>query len=243
MLIFIMSIDFSLVLPCFNEEENITHLFDEFSKLPLENEKVEIIFVNNGSTDDTEKSIDEAKNKNTNKNISVKKINLNINKGYGGGIEAGLRDALGNYIGWSHADLQTPLIDFYKLYKLIKDKKNVLGKGVRINNRGYDGIISRLHEKCASIILGFEMKEINAQPKIFHKDLLNYFDNMPKQWTVLDTYVVYVCLKKNIKIEEINVVFKNRLYGSSKWKNNIHKFIKTIFFNFLYLFKLRFSKN
>ena len=66
---------------------------------------------------------------------------------------------------------------------------------------------------------------------------------MPKQWTVLDTYVVYVCLKKNIKIEEINVVFKNRLYGSSKWKNNINKFIKTIFFNFLYLFKLRFSKN
>ena len=50
-----MSINFSLVLPCYNEERNIMPLYQEFSKFPLKNEKCELIFVNNGSTDNTGK--------------------------------------------------------------------------------------------------------------------------------------------------------------------------------------------
>ena len=57
-----------------------------------------------------------------NKEILINRINLNTNQGYGGGIVAGLQER-GNYIGWAHADLQTPLIDFYKLFKIINGKK------------------------------------------------------------------------------------------------------------------------
>ena len=153
-----------------------------------------------------------------------------------------MKVAKGEYIGWSHADLQTPIIDFLKLYLLIKDKKNILGKGVRTNNRGFDGIISRFHEKLASVILGYQMIEVNAQPKIFNKDLLKLFSNIPYKWTTIDTYVMYICLKNKIQIETIEVVFNTRKYGHSKWKNNFTNFISHILFNFLYLFKLRFSK-
>ena len=118
----------------------------------------------------------------------------------------------------------------------------ILGKGIRTNNRGFDGLVSRLHEFLASKILGFNLKEINAQPKIFSKDVLGYFDNMPVKWTTIDTYALYVCLKNNIKIIEMEVIFKNRIYGESKWKNNFLIFISHIFFNIIYLFKLRFSK-
>ena len=134
-------------------------------------------------------------------------------------------------------------MDFLKLFNLIKNKKNILGKGFRTNNRGFDGIISWLHEKLASLILGIKMKEVNAQPKIFNKELMKYFTNMPYKWTTLDTYVVYVCLKKKIQIQTIEVVFNTRRYGQSKWKNNFTNFITHIFFNILYLFKLRFSKD
>ena len=54
-----MSVDFSLVLPCYNEEKNIKILFEEFINLPQENvNKIELVFVNNGSTDKTEQEID-----------------------------------------------------------------------------------------------------------------------------------------------------------------------------------------
>lgn len=239
-----MSVDFSLILPCYNEEKNIKILFQEFIDLPRQNNnKFELIFVNNGSTDETELEIDKAiQSSRDNKEILINKVNLNTNQGYGGGIVAGLQEARGNYIGWAHADLQTPLIDFYKLFKIINGKKKIFGKGYRTNNRGFDGIVSRFHETLASIILGKNLKEINAQPKIFSKDLLNYFDNFPKKWTVLDTYVMYVCLKNNIEIKIVDVVFKNRIYGNSKWKNNLKNFISHIFFNVIYLFKLRFTK-
>jgi len=236
--------DLSLVLPCFNEEKNIKHLYEEFIQIPLANYKSELILVNNGSSDNTGLEIDKIIEINNSKknNISVKKVTLKKNEGYGGGISAGLKSTTGQYIGWSHADLQTPLEDFFRLFQIIKNKKNIYGKGHRTNNRDYDGIISRFHEKLASFILGHKMEEINAQPKIFSRDVLEYFTDIPKNWTVLDTYSTYICLVNKVKIVKVDVVFKTRIYGYSKWKNNLGTFIKHIVFNVVYLFKLRLSK-
>ena len=76
-----------------------------------------------------------------------------------------------------------------------------------------------------------------------NKELMKNFSNVPRKWTTLDTYVVFNCLKKNVKIKTINVVFNTRKYGQSKWKNNLINFISHIAFNILYLFKLRFFNN
>ncbi len=238
-----MSINFSLVLPCYNEEENISLLYKEFSEIPLDQYRAELILVNNGSKDGTQKEIEKIINNNKKDNINVVLLNLKKNLGYGGGISEGLKIANGDYIGWSHADLQTPLIDFFKLFNLIKNKQKVFGKGIRVNNRGYFGLISKMHEVLASKILGYNLKEINAQPKIFSKDVLKYFNNMPKKWTTLDTYAVYISLENNIDIVEMDVIFKNRVHGESKWQNNFSNFIKHIFFNIVYLMQLRFQKN
>ena len=238
-----MSTNLSLVLPCYNEEKNIAFLCSEFLSLPFEDITAELVLVNNGSEDGTREEIEKAIKNNNVKNITIKLVNIKKNKGYGGGISEGLKNSTGDYIGWAHADLQTPLIDFLKLFNLIKNKKNILGKGFRTNNRGFDGIVSRLHENLASLILGIEMREVNAQPKIFNKELMKYFTNMPFKWTTLDTYVMYICLKNKIQIESINVVFNTRKFGQSKWKNNFINFMSHIIFNVLYLFKLRFTKN
>ena len=237
-----MSVNISLVLPCYNEEKNIVLICDEFLNLPLQKYNAELILVNNGSDDDTKSIAQKVIENNNSKNISIKLVNLENNAGYGGGIAEGLKIAKGDYIGWAHADLQTPMIDFLKLYLRIKDKNNILGKGFRTNNRGFDGVISMLHEKLASFILGYQMNEVNAQPKIFNRELLQLFSNIPYKWTTIDTYVMYICLKNKIQIETIEVIFNTRKYGHSKWKNNFTNFISHILFNFLYLFKLRFSK-
>ena len=113
-----MSINLSLVLPCYNEEKNISILYKEFLNIPFQGIEAELIFVNNGSEDNTSKEIDAVidQNKPKKNSITIKKVDLQFNDGYGGGIVAGLDQAKGEYIGWAHADLQTPLIDFYKLF-------------------------------------------------------------------------------------------------------------------------------
>ena len=83
------------------------------------------------------------------------------------------------------------------------------------------------------------MVEINAQPKIFHKSLYKIFNNIPTKWTTIDTYFYYIALKNKLKIIEIDVTFKTRIYGESKWKNNFKTFFQHILFNFIYLIKLK----
>ena len=68
-----MSIDLTLVLPCFNEEDSIIHLYDEFCQIPFGNSSPELIFVNNGSYDKTEERIDDVIKKNKSKNNNKKK--------------------------------------------------------------------------------------------------------------------------------------------------------------------------
>ena len=238
-----MSYNFSLVLPCYNEEKNIIFLYKEFLNINFNNEKIELIFVNNGSTDKSDAEIEKViklhqiSNK---KHIHIKKLFLQKNRNYSGGVIAGLKEAKGDFIGWSHADLQTPLKDFYDIYLIIKNKKEILGKGKRTNRQPLDQFITELHELFSRIILGVKMKEINAAPKIFSKELLNIFNQLPYESTLLDTYIVFRCHKKNIKIVEISVDFKRRQYGESKWKNNLYNLIKHLLINFLYLIKLRF---
>ena len=238
-----MSYNFSLVLPCYNEEKNIIFLYKEFLNINFNNEKIELIFVNNGSTDKTDDEIEKViklhqiSNK---KHIHIKKLFLQKNRNYSGGVIAGLKEAKGDFIGWTHADLQTPLKDFYDIYLIIKNKKEILSKGKRTNRQPLDQFITELHELFSRIILGVKMKEINAAPKIFSKELLNIFNQLPYESTLLDTYIVFRCHKKNIKIVEISVDFKRRQYGESKWKNNLYNLIKHLLINFLYLIKLRF---
>ena len=55
-----MSFNFSLVLPCYNEEKNIAFICDEFLNLPLKNYKAELVLVDNGSYDDTKNEINKA---------------------------------------------------------------------------------------------------------------------------------------------------------------------------------------
>ena len=53
-----MSVNLSLVLPCYNEEKNVSILYKEFLEIPWKNLVAELIYVNNGSTDKTSAEID-----------------------------------------------------------------------------------------------------------------------------------------------------------------------------------------
>ena len=127
-------INLSIVIPCYNEGQNIIPLFNKIEDLLKVNSDIEFIIVNNGSVDDTRMNILNSK-LNNNKKIVVHEIKKNI--GYGYGIMSGVKIAKGEYIGWCHADLQTEPKDVYDAYVQNYSelsKKNVLIKGSRIKS-------------------------------------------------------------------------------------------------------------
>lgn len=98
-----------IVIPCFNEEKNISLLIDKIYE-NFSGQNFYFLLVNNGSNDATESKI-KSKLKKRDNLIGLYSIKKNI--GYGHGIYQGLtkiKDC--KFLGWTHADLQRLLFRF-----------------------------------------------------------------------------------------------------------------------------------
>ena len=90
----------SIIIPCFNEELSLNKLVNNC--LEYINNDVEIILVDNGSTDNTFESL-----LSFSLPFNLIPIRVEKNIGYGNGILCGLKEAKGEVLSWTHADLQT----------------------------------------------------------------------------------------------------------------------------------------
>lgn len=224
---------YSIIIPCYNEEKNIPLIINGF-KCIIGNFDIELVLVNNGSTDSSERVL---KEKTAGLNF-VKVVKVEKNQGYGFGILSGLKQATGEYIGWTHGDLQTPPSDVMKAFKMIEDKgspKHIYIKGNRKGRSVFDNIFTVGMSIFESLYLGVGIYDINAQPNIFHRSFYEKWDNPPHDFS-LDLYVYYLAKKFNLDIVRFDVVFPGRMHGESSWNRGLMskwKFIKrTIEFSF-----------
>ena len=110
----------SIVVPCYNEEKNIPLILEKFKNI-IKKEEIEVVLVNNGSTDNSKDILEKLV-----PNYSFARIvSVPENKGYGYGVVQGLKEANGDFIGWTHADLQTDPFDVIKAYKIFEEKNGI----------------------------------------------------------------------------------------------------------------------
>ena len=93
----------SIIVPCYNEEKNVEMFLDEIQKT-LVGFNYEVIFINDGSQDNTREKIMDLADSNPN----VKYISFSRNFGKEPAIYAGLINATGDLVGLMDADLQHP---------------------------------------------------------------------------------------------------------------------------------------
>lgn len=208
--------DFSIVVPCYNEGPSLTSLVQRFSdiKVPY---TWELLLVNNGSGDETKSVLDSlAKSQHY---PFLRPVTLESNRGYGGGILAGLEQARGTTLAWTHADLQTPPEDLFRAYELLHASGNpgkTLVKGLRQNRHPAAMALTLGMQVAASACLGQPLKDINAQPKVFPKELFAHFQNPPADFN-LDLYLYHLALSRGYRVLTLPVIFERRPHGTSKW--------------------------
>ena len=132
----------SIVVPCYNEVLNLPHIFVQFDDLLVKHEGVEIILVNNGSTDNSAKVFEQQLSTRQNKNFKLVHVVKNI--GYGFGLLSGLEQATSPILSWTHADLQTDPLDVMRaleVYETVKPTP-VLVKGFRKNRKASEAFFS-----------------------------------------------------------------------------------------------------
>ena len=230
----------SLIIPCFNEEENLEKLLSNLKSLikKYSSEKIEILIVDNGSTDNSKKII---KNNSLflEKKISLIKIDENI--GYGNGIYKGILSSKGDFIAWCHADLQINPHDvieiFLKSKKILLSQKCVI-KGKRTKRSLFDVIFTFGMTLITLIFFKFFLNDINAQPKIINKELKNKLENAPKDFS-FDLYLLLVAKKENLPIYEFPVVWNNRYAGEAKGGGTFKLKFKLTLRTLKFMFKLK----
>ena len=222
-----MSIKLSIIVPCYNEEKNIPSLLSAFDAV-IKRSDIELVLVNNGSTDNSEQVF----NKLLPNYPFARTLHVANNQGYGFGIMSGLRAAKGNFLGWTHADLQTDPQDIVKALNIIEakhDDPNLYVKGDRKGRPLFDQFFTAGMSLFESLYLAKKLWDINAQPNVFHRSFFDRWQETAPDDFSLDLYVLYMAKNFSLKVERFNVMFPERQHGESSWNTGMAakcKFIK-----------------
>ena len=162
----------SIIVPLYNEEKTLLEILNNLYKLKDHQENIQIIVVNDGSTDRSQEILDR------NKNLYDEIIINSTNNGKGNAVRKGLEVSRGEYVTFQDADLEYDPMDFLKFINLINKFSPDLIIGSRFNYADY----TRSH---------YVFNKIGNKFLTF---LFNIFYNT----TFTDIYSCYACFKKNL---------------------------------------------
>ena len=216
---------FSIVIPCYNEAQNLPLLLERFRQALQQRKDIEIILVNNGSVDDSAGVLEKL----LPNYFFARVVTVKENQGYGFGILQGLQQAHGEWVGWTHADLQTDPADVIRAVEIAAGiSGKVFIKGSRKGRPLWDNLFTWGMGIFESCLMGQALWDINAQPNLFSRELLDRWGQPPYDFS-LDLFALYEAKKQGFRTVRFPVRFPQRIYGTSHWNTGLKakwKFIK-----------------
>lgn len=127
----------SLIIPCYNEEENIEYIYEEINKIEQifytnYDIRFEIYFIDDGSKDNTLKNIEALSKSKEN----VKYITFSRNFGKEAAIFAGLENVTGDFVALMDADMQDPPSLLLEMYDVLKNEDYDCVASRRVDRKG-----------------------------------------------------------------------------------------------------------
>jgi len=219
-------IEYSIVVPIYEEAGNIIPLDKEikaiFSKI---SDNYEIIYVNDGSKDD---SLNELKQL---KNVTI--INLNRNYGQTTAFDAGFKTAKGKIIISMDGDGQDDPKEIPKLLKKLKEENLDVVAGWRKNRRDKNGIriLTKIGRGLRSLLLKDVIHDSGCALRVYRKEAIKSLDIGGE----MHRYVVALLNWKGFKIGEVEVNHRPRIHGKTKYGYDkaIRGFIDLIYIWFI----------
>ncbi len=211
-----MSIKYSIISSAYNEEENISVLFEKFNTFNKEHDfKYELIIIDDGSTDNTyKKAIELSKD---NEFIIIEKHKKNFGKT--AGIKTGIRIARGEIIAIYDTDMQYSLEELPKLIKRIEEDNFDICTGWKQGNYK-KAFVSNVYNFLSRKIFRLPIHDQNGL-KVMRKEIIENI-HLRKDW---HRYIVSLAIDKGYSVTEEKVTLHPRKYGKSKYDNPFRIFI------------------
>ncbi len=202
----------SIIIPAFNEEGNISRIVSVIDNLMVENKiDYEIVFVNDGSKDNSWAEISAASENNSN----ISAINFSRNFGKESAIFAGLKFAKGDACVLIDCDLQHPPKKIVEMYRVWENNDVDIVDG-RKSSRGKENFIYRLFSKTFYRMIskesGIDMQ--NASDfKLMSRNVVDALNEMPERLTFFRAMSKWVGYKTEIVYFDV----EKREVGESTW--------------------------
>lgn len=202
----------SVVICVFNEEENIEPLVEQLTNA-LEGWEYEIVYVDDGSTDQTAKRIKSLKNQH------IKLIELKKNYGQSAALAAGIEHAEAEYIVTMDGDLQNDPSDIPLMLEKAREGNFDVVAGIRANRQ--DGMVMRkVPSNIANAIIrrttGVHIKDYGCTLKIFKSDIAKDLG----LYGELHRFIPVLAYLQGATITQMNVKHHARIHGTSKYGIN-----------------------
>jgi glycosyltransferase involved in cell wall biosynthesis len=208
----------SLVIPVYNEALRLKITFQALeAKLGCPGFKLkEIIFINDGSTDETVKVLRQWREISPQKQI-IKIVSYRVNRGKGYAVKRGFQAATSDYVLMLDVDMSTPLSQLKRMLRAVNRGNQVI-IGTRKNGHStvvipqplYRQILGRGFTLIAQLILNTWVTDFTCGFKLFSKAAYQKIGQMMQidRWGY-DAEVVYLAKKYGFKLAEVPVKWYN----------------------------------
>ena len=203
-----MNVLFSVVVPFYNEAENLPPLVAEIdTMLRALDGPAEIILVNDGSTDRFAQPA-------SSPGFPIRWLSLTRNSGQSAAMYYGMQAASGEFIITLDADLQNDPQDAPKLYRKLVDEKLDMVTGVRTNR--HDNFVRRASSKIANAVRGALLQDHTSDTGCTLKVLRAEAAKRLPGWNGMHRFMPALVLSAGYKIGEMPVNHRARHSGVSK---------------------------
>tara|TARA_B100000029_G_C17419481_1_gene903753 strand:+ start:28 stop:729 length:702 start_codon:yes stop_codon:yes gene_type:complete len=218
-------ISVTVIIPVFNEKNTILTILKKIEKVKktIESINLEIILINDGSTDGTKKIIED------NSDYLDKIIHLDKNFGKGKAVIEGLKNSNNDYVFFQDADLEYDPEDLEKFVKIVQTKQADIVMGSRFigNSRSVLHFWHMLGNKFITHLFNLlnntTFSDIYCCYCLFKKDNLSINNLKSYGWGQQAEILTNLC-RNSKKIHEISVNYDARKYSEGKKIKYFHVF-------------------
>ncbi|MCS6893522.1 MAG: glycosyltransferase family 2 protein [Deltaproteobacteria bacterium] len=200
----------SVIIPLYNEEENVVQLHTELSK-SLENFDYELIFVNDGSIDNTQCVLEQIAS------FDARAIVIEFRRNFGqsAAIQAGLDLASKEIVCTIDGDRQNDPADIPKMVQKIKEGYDMVTgwRRNRKDNAFLRTIPSRLAAKLISFVTGVKLNDFGSPLKVLRAEIAKEI----KLYGEMHRFIPVIAASIGCKIFEMPVNHRKRVAGKSKY--------------------------
>ncbi|NRA41500.1 MAG: glycosyltransferase family 2 protein [Pseudomonadales bacterium] len=209
-------IDLSIVVPMYNEEENVQPLIQKISSIFVEHSlQVELIVVNDGSTDNTAKALAAHA---ADAQINIRCIELQRNFGQTAAMQAGIDAAEGEFIATMDGDLQNDPADIPRMLEELQQRDLDLLQGWRFDRQDdlYSRKIpSRIANKLIQSVTGVKLHDYGCSLKVYRAEILKQVRLYGEMHRFIPVWIANITGPN--RIGETKVSHHARQFGESKY--------------------------